>query len=109
MSKLRSVGSGDTQKEVSKKLAVHFAQDGFLQHSDKLVRALTAVCLAEMFRIFVGTGDDEMASQGIPAQIGPLSDLNLLKANIQPTVHTQSRQLNLMLFNHFVGCILVLR
>ncbi|GAV07924.1 hypothetical protein RvY_17702 [Ramazzottius varieornatus] len=80
VSKLRSVDSGDSQKEVSKKLAVHLAQDGFLQHADKLVRALTAVCLAEMFRIFVGTGDDEMASQGIPTQMGPLSDLNLLKA-----------------------------
>ena len=79
VNKLRDVDSGDAKKLVSKKLAEHFAADGFLEHPDRQVTALVASCLAEMFRIFVGTEDDEMGSQGIPAQLGPLSNVQLLE------------------------------
>jgi hypothetical protein len=73
------VDSGDSKKLLSKKMAEHFAQEEFLSHPNGHVRALMASILAAMFRIFVGTEDDEMGSQDIPSQMGPLSDVGLLE------------------------------
>ncbi|XP_055339986.1 sister chromatid cohesion protein PDS5 homolog A-like [Paramacrobiotus metropolitanus] len=77
--KLREVDNRASSHRISKRLAEHYAQEAFLRHADDEVRVLVAACLAEFFRIFVGTTDDEMSSQGVPVHLGPLSDLDLLK------------------------------
>ncbi|OQV14101.1 Sister chromatid cohesion protein PDS5-like protein A [Hypsibius exemplaris] len=94
VNKLRDVDGGDTKKVVSKKLAEHFAAPAFLDHPDNHVQALVATCLVEMFRIYVGTEDDEMASQETQAQMGPLSNVALLQSVLEFLIEQLHQLLN---------------